>query len=143
MMMHARPPDVPEAGCRRMLPLPGRKEMMGKLILVALLLGSGAVVGCGSAAVGPDGTSVGGPCAGDDDCASGSRCETGGDFPGGMCLRTCAADDDCPDGSACISEKGGICLPKCTSGTDCRSGYECADEGRKEAEGKVSVCSKD
>ena len=106
-----------------------------------LLVASLVVVACGGG-VGQEGTAVGGPCAGNVDCASAARCETGGDFPGGMCGANCAGDADCPVGARCISKTEGICVPSCTTNADCRANYVCKDDSARSG-GKVLVCRKD
>lgn len=106
-----------------------------------LIVASFVVVACGGG-VGVAGTAVGGPCAANIDCASTSRCETGGDFPEGMCVASCGGDADCPAGARCIGKKDGICVPECTSNAECRGNYECKDQDGKSG-GKVLVCLKD
>jgi hypothetical protein len=99
-----------------------------------------ALAGCGGDGVGNTGDVVGGPCQDDNDCARGSECATGGDFPGGTCTVRCFDDRDCPSGTACIDTSGGICLLLCDFDTDCRLGHECSDESRQGASGSASVC---
>lgn len=96
-------------------------------------------LGCGSG-VGNEGDVVGGACNGDADCAGGSRCLTGGDFPGGTCSVICESDADCPSATACIDKMGGVCLILCSFDDDCRRGYECEDESRRGAAGSATVC---
>jgi hypothetical protein len=112
-----------------------------------LLLAALFVFGCGddstggSDGVGTNGDVVGGPCAGTDECASGSECQVDGDFPGGMCTVACSTDDDCPSGSYCISNEGGICMLPCESKDDCRDGYQCEGKSREAGDGDVKVCN--
>jgi hypothetical protein len=111
---------------------------------VALALAASLILvtGCGGG-VGNDGPVVGGPCAANIDCAQGSMCVTGGDFPGGTCTVACRNDDDCPGGTACIDKEGGICLLLCHFDEDCRPGYDCDDEDRRGHSGKATVCIDD
>lgn len=113
---------------------------MGKMLASAFAVVA-LVVACGGG-VGQAGTAVGGPCAANVDCAATSRCETGGDFPQGMCVVNCNSDVDCPTGARCIGKKDGICVPECASNEECRGGYECKDQSGKPS-GKVLVCLKD
>jgi hypothetical protein len=113
----------------------------------------GAVAGCESSTdllgdaspdlAGLQTTVVGGPCVDRNDCAAGSRCLTGGDFPGGICTTPCAADSPCPRGSVCVDEAEGVCLLACTSPADCRAGYGCKGKPRKSTAGDALVCFKD
>jgi hypothetical protein len=109
-------------------------------VLLALC---GTLIGCGGGGVGNDGDVVGGPCSSNADCARGSECATGGDFPGGTCTVRCVDDRDCPGGTACIDESGGICLLLCDFDTDCRIGYECDDQSRRGHSGSATVCIDD
>lgn len=95
-----------------------------------------------SAGVGWKGTVVGGACAVHADCAGGSICLRGGDFPGGTCSVSCRDDGDCPTGSACVDKDGGVCLMTCTVSRDCRAGYQCDGKDRR-TKGKVFVCIED
>jgi hypothetical protein len=113
---------------------------------LAIVLSIGCLVSCGSDAddgVGNEGDVVGGPCTDFMDCAPESYCETGGDFPGGVCTLDCRDDRDCPEGTACIDKQGGICLLLCNFDSDCRQGYDCDDEDRRGASGKATVCIDD
>jgi hypothetical protein len=78
----------------------------------------------GDGGVGRDGPVVGGPCTSSGDCEF--RCEMGGEFPQGTCIKPCNTDDDCPD-NFLHQPEGGICLLGCKT-VDCR-GYNC--EGRR------------
>ncbi|AUX32116.1 hypothetical protein SOCE836_042520 [Sorangium cellulosum] len=77
-----------------------------------------------------------GPCAADDDCASGfciTEAEYG--FPGGYCSGYCEPDGEaCAGGGACIptEDGGGFCDVPCAISADCRAGYTC-QEGLCEA----------
>lgn len=113
----------------------------GLLASLLLLVTVAAATGCGED-VGPLGASVGGACASNVDCDSGSRCLTGGDFPEGTCTRNCARHDDCPSGSRCVSKEGGVCLLACELPSDCRGGYTCKGEKNQEIGGESLVCRK-
>ncbi|MDX2092101.1 MAG: hypothetical protein SFX73_29825 [Kofleriaceae bacterium] len=97
-----------------------------------------AIVGCGGEAVGTNGSLVGGPCAGNADCEY--RCELGGDFPQGTCVRPCNVDADCPDGTYCVDKEGGICLLGCEVPADCRGGYNCEGQRNRGHGGDSLVC---
>jgi hypothetical protein len=112
------------------------RRMLGLLVLV---FGTLLAAGC-DGGVGNDGYVVGGPCRDDLDCARGSFCARGGDFPGGTCAVPCRDDFDCPGGTACISKEGGICLLLCHFDTDCRREYRCKDESRRGHSGSATVC---
>jgi hypothetical protein len=75
--------------------------------------------------IGKDGPVVGGPCKTTRDCADGSKCTSGTQFPDGMCTVDCLTDLDCPEGSYCIGESGGVCHSECAVAGDCRNGYSC------------------
>lgn len=113
---------------------------MGRLWIAMAFGCSVALTGCGGGGVGNSGDVVGGPCSQDAQCAPGSRCVTGGDFPDGTCTVVCADDRDCPGGTACIDEEGGVCLLLCDFDTDCRHGYECDDQSRRGHSGSATVC---
>src|SRR5687768_9792537 len=81
----------------------------------------------GDDGVGNNGGVVGGPCANSNECEF--RCQMGGDFPQGTCVKPCNVDDDCPSGTNCINQDGGICLLACNKPDDCRNGYNC--EGKE------------
>lgn len=100
------------------------------LLFLALL-----VAGCG-----PNDRVAGGECDRDRDCASGSICATGGDFPGGMCTLECDRNSDCPNEMSCIDEEGGVCLFWCDSDRDCFGGYECESEQLRHRNGREDVC---
>lgn len=99
-----------------------------------------AIAGCGSGGVGKSGDVVGGPCAGDGDCAGGSVCLVEGDFPGGTCTVRCTSQADCPNGSACVQENGGTCLLACSSNGDCRGEYMCEAKSNLGRSGESLVC---
>jgi hypothetical protein len=84
---------------------------------------------------------VGGPCAGNVDCAGGSYCQHGGDFPDGLCTYPCSFHDDCPLGARCMRKEGGICMVECSADAHCRGGYKCKDVDNQEG-GKSLVCIK-
>jgi hypothetical protein len=92
----------------------------------------------GDGGVGRDGPVVGGPCAGASDCEF--RCEMGGDFPQGTCVKPCNTDNDCPDNSFCINREGGICLLGCREPSDCRGGYNCEGQENRGHGGDSLVC---
>ncbi len=80
---------------------------------------------------------VGDPCALDNNCDSGLRCETDG-LPGGYCTKlNCNVQTSCPSGSLCKDNldignfSTGFCVELCTTDTDCRwnEGYRCSDIG--------------
>lgn len=98
-----------------------------------------ALFACGGS-VGVDGNGVGGPCGDNTDCASGSRCLTSNDFPGGMCVVNCAKHEDCPGGSKCIKKENGVCLPECSLPADCRGGYTCKGKENQSGGGESLVC---
>jgi hypothetical protein len=108
---------------------------------VALFAIGVSAAGCGADEAGNDSDVVGGACSNDDDCASGSRCEDGGDFPDGLCTFSCTTHEDCPAFARCIHKEGGICMLECASDSDCRSGYKCKDEANEEG-GKSLICKK-
>jgi hypothetical protein len=110
--------------------------MVRMIVIVAL---GAFYLGCGDG-VGNAGDVVGGPCHDDRDCARGSFCATGGDFPSGTCTVACNDDRDCPSSTACIDKQGGICLLLCNFDADCRHGYQCNDESRRGASGSATVC---
>jgi hypothetical protein len=112
-----------------------------RFTLVAFVLGLLMVGACGG--VGNEGTVVGGPCEDSGDCASGSYCARGGDFPGGTCTVACRDDGDCPGGTACVDKDGGICLLLCHFDEDCRRDYRCKDKSRRGHSGKATVCIDD
>jgi hypothetical protein len=105
------------------------------------------VSGCGSDSsgggdgIGNEGDVVGGPCSDSSECADGSLCESGGDFPGGMCTVACSSDSDCPEGTYCISNEGGICMLPCESKDDCREGFQCEGKSRESGDGEKKVCN--
>ncbi len=106
-------------------------------LLVASSLGLVFFVGCDDD-VGNDGTLVGGPCRSNSDCEE--YCETGGDFPEGMCTVECRDSQDCPSDTWCIDKKGGICALYCEANDWCRRGYDCKTEKLKGDRGEEFVC---
>lgn len=110
---------------------------MFRLISIVFVLAS-----CGGGdGVGKEGSVVGGPCSGAGDCEF--RCQTGGDFPGGTCVKPCSTDEDCPDGTFCIDTEGGLCMLGCETPDDCRGGYTCKGETNRGHLGDSLVCSAD
>jgi hypothetical protein len=89
--------------------------------------------------VGNGGSLVGGPCISSNDCRF--VCETGGDFPQGLCTLPCNIDDDCPDGTYCIDTEEGICMLGCDVPADCRGGYNCLGRKNRGTGGDSLVCS--
>lgn len=110
-------------------------------MMTAVLL----LTGCGddTPAVGVTGVVVGGACALHQDCAAGSVCLAGGDFPDGTCSVPCNSDGDCPGGTACVDKDGDYCLLACQYSTDCRPGYTCKARDRVGISGQALVCLKD
>ena len=109
---------------------------MLRLLPIALMVIAFACGGRGG--VGHEGAVVGGPCDGPGDCEY--RCEMGGDFPQGTCVKPCNVDGDCPGGSHCINREGGICLLACDVPSDCRGGYNCEGEENRGTGGDSLVC---
>lgn len=109
---------------------------MTRAVLIVMTL---AATACGSDNVGVNGGLVGGPCAANADCEY--RCELGGDFPQGTCVKPCNTDDDCPGGSSCINKEGGICLLACEVPADCRGGYNCEGKENRGTGGDSLVCT--
>ena len=102
------------------------------------------VAGCGSGnSVGVNGKLVGGACTVPQDCAQGSTCKNGKDFPGGMCTVACTATSGCPAGSTCIESSGGTCAYTCSVHQDCRASYFCKGKKRVDKLGEVLVCWED
>ncbi len=127
---------------------------VARTFLTLVVVGCGTGVGPGGSAsgggptngvsgwVGANGSTVGGYCRSDRDCAS--RCVINGDFPG-MCTVSCRSDQDCPAGTSCVDEAGGICAINCRDSNDCRQlgyPYVCDSKGRQGASGDVWVCRK-
>jgi hypothetical protein len=110
---------------------------MRALIVVVFM-----VAACGDDApgVGLSGDVVGGPCATSNQCAGGSECQTGGDFPGGTCTVPCLTQSQCPSGTVCIDKGGGMCLLPCQTVQDCRGGYKCKLHKRKDKSDEALVC---
>lgn len=111
---------------------------MLRLISVAIMV---LATACGGDGVGNEGSVVGGSCTGNGDCEF--RCQTGGDFPKGTCVKPCNTDDDCPGGTNCINKDGGICLLTCRVPADCRGGYTCKGEENRGHGGDSLVCIAD
>lgn len=88
--------------------------------------------------VGPDGELVGASCAGNRDCDE--MCETGKDFPGGMCTVACRNSGDCPSDTVCIDKEGGVCMLLCRDDFDCRGGYACKSKDLRGEGGSEAVC---
>jgi hypothetical protein len=112
---------------------------MRLLLLIGMVFGLALWAGCDDG-VGNDGRFIGGPCDGDRDCSSSSRCVRGGDFPDGTCTISCRDDFDCPSGTACIDREGGICLLLCDFDRDCRPRYDCKPRSRRGHSGDATVC---
>lgn len=108
---------------------------MTRLFAISLVL---VIAACGGDGVGNGGDVVGGPCASNGDCDF--RCELGGDFPQGTCVKPCNTDGDCPDGTFCINTDGGICLLGCNEPSDCRGGYNCEGKENRTHGGDSLVC---
>lgn len=106
---------------------------------LALMLAITALAAACDDGVGNDGSLVGGACSSSNDCEF--RCETGGDFPQGLCTRPCNIDDDCPDGTFCIDTQDGICMLGCQRPSDCRGGYNCEGRRNRGHGGDSLVCS--
>src|SRR5690606_19167477 len=83
---------------------------------------------------------VGAACRDDLDCAPGSHCERGGDFPDGTCTLVFRDHYDCPRAASCVDKKGGIRLPGCLINADCRPGYRCRGVDNENAPGSSRVC---
>ena len=98
-----------------------------------------ALLACSDDNVGNDGTYVGGPCTSSNQCDS--VCQTGGDFPQGLCTRACMTESDCPDGTHCIDKEGGICELACQTSADCRSGFTCEPKKNKGDPNESLVCA--
>lgn len=109
------------------------------LRLASILFSLGVLACGGSDGVGNAGDVVGGPCNTSGDCAF--RCETGGDYPQGTCIKPCNTDNDCPDGTFCINRDGGVCLLGCDRPSDCRGGYNCEGHENRGHGGDSLVCS--
>ncbi len=106
-----------------------------------LLGGAAAVmVGCSDAAS-ADGFRSG--CTANAQCDTG-RCQTGGDFPGGLCTRACTSSAGCPTGWSCISNSGGVCMQNCSTASDCatlNASYTCNEESLEGSSGgRARVC---
>jgi hypothetical protein len=86
--------------------------------------------------------SVGGACRSDSQCAG--ECQTGGDFPDGLCTFPCEDDGQCPAGWYCIRKRDGICMRGCSSDRQCAAdlgpSWECKDHSREGARGKIDIC---
>lgn len=110
---------------------------MRHLILVfGLFLAS-----CGSSAVGPAGSLVGGPCSTDRQCNE--SCYADKHYPGGMCTVHCRSDLDCPGGTACVEEDENICVAICVNNASCAAfgrGFVCDARDRVGSAGGALVC---
>lgn len=86
--------------------------------------------------------SLGAQCDSRSECEE--RCETGGDYPEGICTTACEKDSDCPLNARCVDKEGGICLFSCDVDIDCEflgSGWVCKDKDRRQnTEEEVQVC---
>jgi hypothetical protein len=111
---------------------------MKRIVLILVCLGFLLAMGCteGSSL----GARVGNSCDADRDCAPGSDCLRGGDFPGGFCTHECDSDRDCPDYASCVGVEGGVCLISCVDHRDCPPDYECDDRSREGHPGRTRVC---
>ena len=111
------------------------------LVVVALVIASGALVACGEITAGPNSTTVGAACTADGQCQQ--QCLVNDrHFPGGMCTVACTRDADCPAGSLCIDEEGGVCVVTCAADADCAAfgrGFACDREGRLSG-GEAAIC---
>lgn len=105
-----------------------------------IVLACALVSACGSG-VGNEGALVGGACENDADCHT--RCEQGGDFPGGLCTRQCSSNNDCPGGTVCADVQGGVCLMECMSDAECRGGWHCDDVELEGSPNKALACTDD
>lgn len=96
---------------------PVSRPMARRITLLALVLASAALVGCGS--------SVGDSCSTDSDCPSNAYCDKV--MPDGLCTIANCRPDNCPDGSVCVEFYNGerFCMQNCDSDGDCRDGYSC------------------
>jgi len=110
---------------------------MRRLLLALMMMGLAFACG-GPDGVGTDGPLVGGPCQSNGDCDF--RCQQGGDFPQGTCVKPCNTDNDCPGGAFCINQDGGICLLACERPDDCRGGYNCEGKENRGHGGDSLVC---
>jgi hypothetical protein len=112
---------------------------MRRPVVLALFAGLG-LLAC-TTNVGPDGRAIGGPCVDELDCAAGSYCLLGIEYPGGHCTTNCRQDADCRGGALCVEEEAGVCLLPCTVDEDCaREGYVCRERVQRGAVGTVGVC---
>jgi hypothetical protein len=86
--------------------------------------------------------SLGAQCESRSECAE--RCETGLDYPDGICTTACESDGDCPDSARCVDKEGGICLFACEVDPDCEflgTGWTCKNKDRREnTQEEVLVC---
>ena len=85
---------------------------------------------------------LGAQCETRDECAE--RCETGTDYPDGICTTACVNDSDCPNSARCVDKEGGICLFACEVDIDCEfmgAGWFCeAKDLHENSEEEVLVC---
>ena len=110
---------------------------MIRFLILLLLVVLAAACG-GDDDVGWEGTLVGGPCEGDEDCDG--ECARGDDFPDGTCTVFCDGDEDCPAGTSCIDREDGICLLACELPDDCPRGYGCEGVENRGHGGDSLVC---
>jgi len=86
------------------------------LQLLALVFGTGLIIGCPIVTPPPSG------CTSDTDCASGETCTDNACVPAAS---GCTTDADCASGETCT---GGACVPAasgCTTDADCAAGETC------------------
>ena len=86
--------------------------------------------------------SLGAQCESRDDCEE--RCESGTDYPDGICTTACENDGDCSESARCVDQEGGICLFACELEADCEflgAGWTCKNKDRHEnTQEEVLVC---
>ncbi|MGM0555030.1 MAG: hypothetical protein ACQEVA_01500 [Myxococcota bacterium] len=114
--------------------------MLRTLLIALLCFSLLPLLGCTDGSLGER---VGNSCRDDVDCARGSFCLTGGDYPDGMCTTRCDFDRDCPSFARCVEDNGGICLLECDVDRDCPARYECKSLEREDGPGNVDVCRGD
>ncbi len=82
-------------------------------------------------------------CTASAQCSTG-LCQTGGDFPGGLCTASCRSNAGCPTGWSCISNSGGVCMLTCAVAADCArlgASYACNEESLEGSSGgRARVC---
>ena len=103
-------------------------------------------MGCGDdrapGTAGNDSSLVGGPCIDDLDCDQ-RLCESGDQFPDGICTVSCGESRHCPQGSSCAElTTGWVCLVNCVNTADCRTGYACepVTEAGRNGGSTATVC---